>query len=393
MSKRTKRDKRRGVQPAQTNPVELAHEYLCIRGPIYGPSGYARMTRNAIEGLYRAGKKFWVDVLPWVVQPTIEVSENFHNIIKANMPTKDVIDTTLDLLCVSLPADLPSRPITVNTWNMTIFETTKIPDDWIKILSSPEEQNAQVSAIKGLILPCKGNLKSFESTPQQKVIVPLAIDYDIFNPDGPKAELPGKSDFNILLSYHQNQRKNPDFVIKLINEMDENTTVYIKTFGRGMSTWERKGIIDDIKSKIKTRCNIVMLYDLVSDETQAGMYRAMDLFVNVAHGEGWDLPRCEAFSCGVPAIGSMFMGPDDYTIPEFRMITHHLVPCPEIPPFFSSKAKWADLDLVNYLQVIENIRSNREWSRELALKQRDHLMKHTGTFEDMGNRIWKAVMG
>jgi glycosyltransferase involved in cell wall biosynthesis len=398
VKKKKKRDKRQGYAPTLTvhdesKAIQPVHEYLCVRGPIYGPSGYARMTRNVIEGLHLAGKKFWVDALPWVVQPSIEVTDRFHAIILANMPPKDVVQKTHDLLSICLPTDLPSRPITVNTWSMTIFETTKVPDEWIKTLASPEEQNAKVPAIKGLILPCKGNLESFALAPQKKVVIPLAMDYEVFTPDGPAAELPGRSDFNILLSYAQNQRKNPEFVIKLINELDENTTVYIKTFGKGMSTWERKTIIEDIRSKINTRCNVVLLYDMISDEAQAEMYRAMDLIVNVAHGEGWDLPRCEAYSCGIPAIGPMFIGPDDYTIDEFRMINHTLVPCPEIPPFFSSSAKWADLDIIEYLQAIELIRSNREKYRDLALKQRDHLMKHTGDFQMFGERIWKAVMG
>lgn len=391
--KKNRRDSRRGIQPVESKPIEQTHEFLCVRGPIYGPSGYARMTRGVVEGLHLAGKKFWVDALPWVVQPSIELTESFHEIIKANSPPTDVIEKTHDLVCISLPTDLPSRPICINTWNMTIFETTKVPDEWIQTLDSGHHQNPNAPAINGLILPSKGNLESFKLAPQEKKIVPIAIDYNIFTPDGPVAELLCKSDFNILLSYHQNQRKNPELVIRLIDEMDKNTTVYIKTYGKGMSTWERKEIYDDIKSKVKSPCNIVLHYDLISDEAQAELYRAMDLIINVAHGEGWDLPRCEAYACGIPAIGSMFIGPDDYTIDEFRMITHKLVPCPEIPPFFSSQAKWAELDLIEYLQAIEIIRSNRKQYRDYALKQRDHLMKHTGTIKDMGNRVWKAVMG
>lgn len=397
MSKKKKKkgrnkDSRRGVQPVNSKPVEIIREYLCVRGPIYGPTGYARMTRNVIDGMHRAGKKFWIDAMPWAVQPTIEVTEEFKEIVNANMVTPEVTKKSSDLLSICLPTDLPSRAIAPNTWNMTIFETTRVPDEWIQVLISPEEQNSRALAIKGLIIPSHGNLESFEAAPQKKVIVPLSMDYEIFSPDGPVADLPGSTDFNILLSYHQNQRKNPDLVIRLINELSYDTTVYVKTFGQGMSTWERRGIIKDIQDKMRSDCNVVILYDMISDQDQAKMYRAMDLVLNMSHGEGWDLPRCEAYSCGTPAVGPLFIGPQDYTIEEFRLITHNLVPCPEIPPFFNSAAKWAELDLIEFIQVIERVRSDKKKYQEYALKQRDHLMKHTGSLADMANSIWNAVM-
>ena len=399
MSKKGKKknqDKRQGVVVTPSKSFTPVNEYLCVRGPIYGPSGYARMTRNVIEGLHKAGKRFWIDILPWAVQPSIEVTEEFKNIFVANMPTREDAQRTNDLLIIALPTDIPNRPLAPNTWNMTLFETTRIPAEWIKLLNYlPLDGNIRTPAIKGLILPSKGNLESFGEVIHKKKIVPLAIDYDIFNPDGPAMNdyLPERGTFNILLSYHQNPRKNSEFAIRLINELDSGTTVYLKTFGQGMSTWERESIIKGIKCKMKSDAAIVLLYDMISDEDQAKMYRSMDLVLNLSHGEGWDLPRCEAYACGVPAIGPLFIAPEDYTIPEFRLISHNLVPCPEMPPYFSSSAKWAELDLIDCIQAVGKIRDNREKYRGLALKQREHLIQHTGTLADMGERVWNAIMG
>ena len=372
-------------------------ELLCVRGPIYGPSGYARMTRGVIKGLHDAGKNFWVDEFQWAVQPSIEVTEEFRDIMVSHIPTQEEMKKTDGLLIISLPSDIPpsQKFILPNTWLMTIFETTKIPNDWMQVLQSPMSANPNIPAIKGLFLPTVGNLESFDGTPQIKEIVPISMDYDTFTPEGKVADwLPEKSDFNILMSFQNNERKNPKFAFNLINELDENTTVYLKIFRFGMSTWERAKTESFIKSETENAlCKIVLLYDMITDESQAEMYRAMDLVINVSRGEGWDLPRCEAYSCGVPAIGPLFIGPEDYTIDEFKLITHSLVPCPEMPPYFTGEAKWAKLDLTNYLQVIHAIRSDKAKYNELALKQRDHLMKHTGSMADMATSIHDSMRG
>lgn len=379
-------DRRGALVKAENGP-------LCVRGPIFGPSGYARYARNVMEALHVAGKEFWVDPLFWAVQPSTELPENFNKIMGSHTPAHGERERTSNLISVCLPQDLPQQVMANNTWNMSIFETTRVPEHWIKILNFRINQSTKKKSINGLIVPCQGNVKSFEGASMPIKVIPLAIDYDIFTPDGPVAELEDRSDFNIMLSYAQNMRKNPDFVIRLINELDSNTTVYLKTFGVGMSTWEREIIRRDLEKHLKTRCRVVLLYDLISDEDQAALYRAMDLVVNVAHAEGWDLPRIESYACGTPAIGPCFMGPDDYTIDEFRLIEHNLVVCPEIPPFFNPSMKWAELDLVNYLQVIQGMKENWEDWKEITLKQRAALIGHTGTLEDMGNRIWDTVMG
>lgn len=391
-NKRPKRtDKRQGVD-VKPGTQPMIHDLLCVRGPIYGPSGYSRMTRNIVEGLHRAEKRFYLDIIPWAVQPSIEVTPEFKNIFKSHLISKDEMNKTNGLLCICLPTDLPSRPIMKKTWLQTIFETTKIPHKWVEVLSSPIQTGSEDLAIKGLILPCNGNLESFSECPQSKAVIPLAIDYELFTPIGEGMELPDRSDFNILLSYHQNMRKNPEMVIRLINELGPDTTVYLKTFGIGMSTSERERITKSLQEKIESECKVVLLYDIISDEDQARLYRAMDLLVNVSHGEGWDLPRIESYSCGTPAIGPTFMGPADYTIDKFKMLSQNLVPCPDQPPFFESRAQWVDIDLIELMQAIAKIRNNYEEYLEAALEQRQSLIEYTGDLKSMGERIWNTVM-
>jgi len=394
---RNKNDRRHGVSQNSNKgispAIQSANEYLCVRGPIFGPSGYTRMTRNVITGLHLAEKRFWIDAIPWAVQPSIELEPAFKEIVRTNSAFDERTMKTGALLCICLPQDLPGRPIAPNTWNQTIFETTAIPDRWVEVLKSVPSNLTGNPAIRGLILPCRGNVESFREAPQIKKIVPIAIDYDLYSPDGPQADLPRKSSFNILANYHGIERKNPDFLLRLINELPGDATVYVKTFGIGMSSYERFRIARGLKDKITNdKISVVLLYDLVSDVDQAAIYRAVDLVINTSHGEGWDLPRCEAYACGVPAIGPLFIGPADYTIEEFRLIGHELIPCPDSPPFFSSKMRWADLDLIDYLGAIEQIRSDRVKYRELALKQRDHLIRHTGSLQDYGEKIWNILI-
>lgn len=372
-------------------------DYLCVRGPVYGPSGYANITRNIFEGLHRAGKRIWLEALSWAVQPTMEYTSEFEKTVRSHPtypPEQPIIDKTTGLLCICTPPDFKNQQIGPNTWNYTIFETTQIPQEWLQILSSPSHQRRDVPAIKGLILPTKANANvSFHQAPQKKVVVPLAIDYDVYCPDGDRRDLKWKSDFNILISYHHSIRKNPEFVIRVINELDENTTVYLKTFMQGMSSIEQKKIAQAFREEIKGRCRVVLLYDIISDREQAKLYRSMDLILNLSHGEGWDLPRVEAYSCGTPALGPMFMAPEEYTIPEFRLISQKIVNCPDHPPYFHSGAQWAELDLIDVLYAIDKIRKSPEEYRNHALKQREALIKHTGTLEQMGGKIWETVMG
>lgn len=389
---RRKKDKRKGTIAVDHRVQPPRSGFLCVRGPIYGPSGYSRIVRGLIQGLDAADKRFWIDAIPWMIQPTIELPEKFREIIKSRMIRYDETSKTEGFLCVCLPSDLPGRPIGENTWNFTIFETTQVPDRWIQVLASSGPQDPDRTAIKGIIIPCQGNLVSFKAAPQKKVVIPLAIDYDVFNPDGPKAEMPYKSGFNILISYHQNPRKNPGLIYRVLNELDKDTTVYLKTYGIGMSSWERRGLAQFIREQTKAECRVVLLYDLVSDQLQAEMYRAMDLVLNVSHGEGWDLPRHEAYACGVPAIGPTFIGPADYVLPEFDIIKYRLVPCPELPPYFSSVQKWAEIDLLDVLTAINMVRESRAFYTGMALRQREHLIRHTGTLREMAEKVWNTVM-
>ncbi len=371
-----------------TNPKDI----VCVRGPILGNSGYTRATRNIIKGMHLAEKKFYIDPIPWATQPSAEVPDEFHKIIKEHLPSKESHEKTAGLLTICTPSDLISKPSHPNTYIWTIFETTKIPEEWVRYLNMPG-QNKKGQALNGIIVPIKGNAEqSFALAKPEKHVVPLAIDYELFGETETVPPLKHSGDFNILLCYHANHRKNPEFIIEVINHLSSDYTVYLKTYVHGFSTIERLNIAHELSDKINSRAKVVLLYDIVPDEDMKTLYNQMDLVLNLSHGEGWDLPRVEAISCGTPAIGTNFMGALDYVVKPFDLIEHKLVDCPDLPPYFSSEAQWANLNLMQVIQSISQVKNNYQAFMDAVPAQKDHLMKHTGTLADMGARMHDIVM-
>ena len=58
-----------------------------------------------------------------------------------------------------------------------------------------------------------------------------------------------------------------------------------------------KNAVKDIK-----KVRIYVLEGDLTEDQMASLYRASNCYVSASHGEGWNLPMCEAAACGIPVI-------------------------------------------------------------------------------------------
>jgi len=100
------------------------------------------------------------------------------------------------------------------------------------------------------------------------------------------------------------------------------------------TTWQAD--FDEILSgiaKLHPRCRIYALEGGLSEHGMAALYRHCHVYISTSHGEGWDLPLCEAAACGLPVIASATTAHLDLCSNENSFIVE-----PEgKAPFFGSK--------------------------------------------------------
>ena len=80
------------------------------------------------------------------------------------------------------------------------------------------------------------------------------------------------------------------------------------------------------------RPDIVLWDQSSSADEMAALYRSASAFVLPSRGEGWGRPYMEAMACGLPTIGTRYLGSADFMTDENSfLVDASLVPVPERP--------------------------------------------------------------
>lgn len=196
---------------------------------------------------------------------------------------------------------------------MTVWETTKIPKNWLPNINKfdavcvPSSQNVDAMINSGVSVPI--------------FVVPHGVDSNKFKPTNKKfllKNIEGKFIFVSVFGFQH--RKNPETLLRAYWEefsSTDNVALVIKTNGyrrKEKGKWIEKRILSYKKTLgfSDNTAPIFLITDFLNQKKLKGIYTLGDAFVLPTRGEGVGLPFLESLSSGVPVIATGWGGHMDF---------------------------------------------------------------------------------
>jgi glycosyltransferase involved in cell wall biosynthesis len=196
----------------------------------------------------------------------------------------------------------------------TMFESDKIPDDWLDFLHTADK----------VLVPSRWCMEVFAKSGIQAEVVPLGYDDSVFSFEQRKLKNLVKENFTFLHYNAYNVRKGFLEVVKaFITEFDpaEPVRMIFKT------VQEQLPALPLIPSQYP---NIEIVKGAMEDTDLAKLCARADCFVYPSRGEGFGIPPLEAMATGMPAIVPNAHGISEYFDPQYMYEVKVEKTCPAL---------------------------------------------------------------
>ncbi|PLT28890.1 glycosyltransferase [Peribacillus deserti] len=298
------------------------------KGPVTDATGYGVASREYALALDRLGVDVKIDSYSWGF-PFIFKDKSKKERISKLMNKKESRNKPKILIYHSPPGNIQAvegKKYEVTFLN-TVWETTKIPAEWLPILHS----------FDAVTVPCTLNIQAFiQSGVKVPVfLTPHGADTELFTPANKKMSIhEAKGKFIFVSVFDFQHRKNPETLLKAYWEefdADEQVLLVIKTYGNS-----RKNILNAIYNykKMLGVGDISAPFKIITgvlDEKQfKGLYTLGNAFVLPTRGEGVGLPFIEALSSGVPVISTAWGGQMDFLHEKNSFLTNYKLCHPSV---------------------------------------------------------------
>jgi glycosyltransferase involved in cell wall biosynthesis len=266
-------------------------------GALRDPSGYADEARAFVLALARSGYAPVAREQRWTTldaeMTPVQRTAIAQAVARAVPPSPFVV-------VHHMAAHLAPRPNTEGpTVIRTMFETDRVPADWLGALITADE----------VWVPTDWNVETFQRSgvPAEKLrVLPGTLDFELFDPAATMpVPIDGARGFTFLTSFDFSDRKGWDVLLDAWADAfdpDEDVSLVLKCLALEVPVAE---IEERIKAHLGSRRTAPILLDirLLSASALPGLYRAADAFVLASRGEGWGRPLMEAMAMGLPTIG------------------------------------------------------------------------------------------
>lgn len=221
----------------------------------------------------------------------------------------------------------------------TMFESTKIPDDWIDYLNAADE----------VWVPSKWNQKVFEKAGVKTKLVPLGYDDSAYKFVEREPAHKTRRNFTFLHYNAFNIRKGFTEVWKAFNNEFEKTEP-VKLI---LKTDQTHSPIPIVKDEYP---NIEVIYGKLSEAEMMDIMKRSDCFVFPSRGEGFGMTPLETMATGMPAIIPNAHGLTEYFNPDYMYEVKVKEECPAL------YARYKDIDVGKmFISDVADLRKKMRW--------------------------------
>ncbi|RLC37215.1 hypothetical protein DRH29_02770 [candidate division Kazan bacterium] len=345
-------------------------------GPVTDPVGYATVAREFLFALDKLGVNCY---LPQGVQGWTDVKKLDKEFIKlfkklSKKPQSNKKSITIHF---RLPFHHQKKS---NEIIMTIFETNRIPHQWVKMCNN---------YFRETWVPNEFNMKTFRDSGVKKLYkVPYGVNLDRYNPNIEELKLENR--FKFLSMFDFSYRKNPHGLINAYYKAfnyDDDVVLYVKTWN--IPVIQFKDYIKKVQKGYKNKKRfpkIIIIPSVISDSNIARLLKTVDIHVMPSYGEGWSMPCIQSMACGTPSIATSWGGQMEFLTNKNSFliavkslipvkVSHHL--------WYHSYMQWANPN-INHLSYLmrycyehpkevrkksnQGIRDVKKWTWENAAK-------------------------
>jgi len=313
---------------------------LEIIGPVYGPTGYDRHTREFTRQLAALGTPVQLTPLSgWSPELPSLMKDSFFEGLLRPIETDVALNFAMPHHC--LPRKGKHRV------NYTMFEGNHIPAEWVRLAAHQDLivvptkacadawTDSGVAADRVRISPLAAD-GAFFSQPAEAttMTVPLAnspmgrplstYTYRFLN----IAELrPRKNLLGILRTWIRTTKRTDDAVllIKSMSFEDDNRRAFVEDLQRMQLQLGRT---------LQDAAPVIAIGGVMNDEQLRSLYCSATHYLSMSFGEGWDLAMMEAACAGLQLIAPDHTGYRSYLTAEEAT----LIPVKLVPAVFEGRA-------------------------------------------------------
>ena len=352
--------------------------------PIFNPSGYASEAINFVLPLEKScnlgichNSSIWSEAFTRGLpasecEALFQLSERFVSLQGG--------------ICISHgPAGFLTRlPDADYSIGRTMFETDRIPPDWVAACNRMDE----------VWVPSQFNVETFANSGVERsklVVMPGAVDSEFFDPARHTVyPLPNRARFNFLSIFEWSSRKGWDVLLAAyLREFsaDDDVCLWLRTYlfakpdgDPTEAIWQR---IREFTALLGLEGKILPRIELIAEQVPSdqlpGLYLACDCYVAPSRGEGWGRPQHEAMLMERPVIATNWSGNTEFMTPDNSyLLDHEVVDTQGLEPELSHYKghRWANPSEIHLRTLMRHVFTHPEEARIKGQAARKHMARH-----------------
>jgi len=270
-------------------------------GPVNDMGGYGNVSRNFLRALEAADVPVYAP--PGGARHDKELGESTLRWLEGMSTTR--LGDRVVWIQHGIPTffeRVPPHPRVVKKIGVTLFETDRIPANWVAPCNGMDE----------IWVPSAFNYRTFSESGVEKSklrVVPYPIDVGRFHPGKKHGRIafdPPLRAFSFLYVFGFDFRKGADLLIEAFCrtfEPEEDVSLVIKVYVH--SGYESSFAMSVIRSYVpaeRLHSQIVVIVEPFDDRQLEDLYQTCDAYVSVDRA-GWGMPAMEMMALGKPTIG------------------------------------------------------------------------------------------
>lgn len=363
------------------------------RGPVLDRGGYGAVARGYVLALQRRGipvRTLNTGAVHEEVDP--ETARLMHALADADVGPRPVLVHHGEPAGFATPPPIPVE----RTIGCTIFETDRIPEEWV----------APCNAVDELWVPSHFNRDTFARSgvePGRIRVLPYAIDPDEIEAArrAPHAAPlpPGTRDYRFLYTFALDYRKGVELLLEaFLREFQrrDNVALVLKCYvppyfhaldgapDDDLATRLQRGLAGRVDLFADDLPQVRILEGAWPREAQLALHLDCDAYVSTDRANGWGMPCMESMALGKPTATVDWSGSTEFMNGENSFLIHPTGRLEPVDPRLEQMRPiyrghlWAEVEVDAVRAVLREMFENRAHAAQVGERARRDMQAHFG---------------